>query len=257
MKFEIVDAYTHCGISKYRPIEDVQAVMNRWNVSRAVLVQHLGEFDNSYLAIVVQRDRRHLAGVCLLDPAAHDADQRLDQIIAEGVFHGVRLSTESLEQSAGFMERVLSAGLIVVLYAPRGVSTYYAKLRAVLEKVPRGKLVITHLGTPDLTHAPIFKPEVEAFRLAEFPGVFLQVSGMKMFCPYPHTELYPLLEQALAHFGGERLLWGSNYPVVGESEDYGQDLQLSLNRLWPLPHGSVEDVCGNNAARLWFGAANP
>src|SRR6202043_1719838 len=38
---EIVDAYAHCGLSKYEPIEKVRAAMAAGGVSRAVLVQHL------------------------------------------------------------------------------------------------------------------------------------------------------------------------------------------------------------------------
>ncbi|HUE16056.1 MAG TPA: hypothetical protein VMR25_17935, partial [Planctomycetaceae bacterium] len=60
---EIVDAYAHCGLSKYEPIEKVREVMAAAGVSRAVLVQHLGEFDNSYIGPVVQSDPQHLAGV--------------------------------------------------------------------------------------------------------------------------------------------------------------------------------------------------
>ena len=47
----IIDSYTHCGISKYLPIEDVSATMDRAGVHRAVLAQHLGEFDNSYIPV--------------------------------------------------------------------------------------------------------------------------------------------------------------------------------------------------------------
>ena len=45
MSYQIVDAYSHCGISKYRPVENVQDIMRRNGVARAVLVQHLGEYD--------------------------------------------------------------------------------------------------------------------------------------------------------------------------------------------------------------------
>ena len=53
---EIVDAYTHCGLRKYHPIEKIRHVMNLADVARAVLVQHLGEFDNSYIGNMVKND---------------------------------------------------------------------------------------------------------------------------------------------------------------------------------------------------------
>jgi len=64
---DIIDGYCHCGLSKYRPIEDVNLVMNRFGVSRAVLVQHLGEYDNSYIGQVITAQPHRFAGVMLVD----------------------------------------------------------------------------------------------------------------------------------------------------------------------------------------------
>ncbi len=44
---EIIDGYTPCGLSKYEPIEKVRKVMAGAGVQRAVLAQHLGEYDNT------------------------------------------------------------------------------------------------------------------------------------------------------------------------------------------------------------------
>jgi len=38
----IVDAFTHCGVSKYNPIEDARRTVQSAGVQRAVLVQHMG-----------------------------------------------------------------------------------------------------------------------------------------------------------------------------------------------------------------------
>jgi hypothetical protein len=63
----IIDAYAHCGISKYLPLPDVLAVMEKADVQRTVLCQHLGEYDNRYLAGVVTQHRDRFAAVCLVD----------------------------------------------------------------------------------------------------------------------------------------------------------------------------------------------
>ena len=51
---ELIDSYLHCGLSKYLPVEDVEATMDAAGVSRAVMVQHLGEYDNGYIAGLVE-----------------------------------------------------------------------------------------------------------------------------------------------------------------------------------------------------------
>ena len=42
----IVDDYTHYEILKYQPAEVVLVTMARAGVDRAVLCQHVGEYDN-------------------------------------------------------------------------------------------------------------------------------------------------------------------------------------------------------------------
>jgi hypothetical protein len=58
----IVDGYAHCGISRYQPVEIVLDTMAQAGVDRAVLCQHLGEYDNSYLAEVVGSRPQQFAG---------------------------------------------------------------------------------------------------------------------------------------------------------------------------------------------------
>lgn len=249
---ELIDAYSHCGVSKYEPIEQVAAVLDACGVSRAVLVQHLGEFDNSYIGGIALAEPQRFAGVCLIDHAAPDAVDTLASLARSGGFKGVRLTSEACLAAPHILRAASDLGLVVVLYAPDGVAGAVEWLAPFLETHPATRLVVTHLGKPDLSAAPEFPEERNTFRLAEYPGVFYQVSGMKMYCPFPHSPLYGLIEQALRHFGPERLLWGSNYPVVGNADDYRADLNLVLEGGLPLPADAIAAVAGDNARRLWF-----
>ena len=65
--FDVVDAYCHCGLTKYRPIGDVKRVMERFDVSRKVLVQHLREYGNTYIQNIVAVEPGRFAGVLLVD----------------------------------------------------------------------------------------------------------------------------------------------------------------------------------------------
>src|SRR5690349_9549851 len=114
----IIDAYTHCGLSKYEPIERVSATMAAAGVSRAVLVQHLGEFDNGYLAEQVDRNRDRFAAVCLVDHTLPDAADRLTQVKLSGNFRGVRFPVQVLLDAPDLFHIAAQLRLILVLYAP-------------------------------------------------------------------------------------------------------------------------------------------
>jgi L-fuconolactonase len=249
---EIIDAYAHCGLSKYEPIEKVRATMAAGGVSRAVLVQHLGEFDNSYIGSVVSSDPGHFAGVLLVNHGADHVADTLGKWVASGNFQGLRLTAEALMAKPDLFALAGNLGLVIVLYAPQGIRPLLSRLRTELQSAPFSRLVVTHLGSPSLIGSTLADPARDVLELAQFSNVYLQLSGMKMFCPYPHEPLYPLIAQAVDAFGVKRLLWGSNYPVGGTQEDYAADLRLLLDGRLPIPGEAIAQIAGENAKRLWF-----
>lgn len=252
---EIIDGYTHCGLSKYEPIERVAEVMASANVSRAVLVQHLGEFDNSYLARIAAAEPQRFAAVCLIDHQPDDCIATLNRWANTGCIKGIRLSTDALAARPALADAAVDLDLIIVLYVPDGVPPAASLLSDLFQRRPDARLVVSHLGKPDPTDSPRFAKWGDTLRLAEHPGVYLQLSGMKMLCPWPHEPLYPLIEQAVERFGAARIYWGSNFPVVGDATDYMNDLSLVLDGKLPIASADIAAIVGQNAKRLWFTAA--
>jgi L-fuconolactonase len=248
----IIDAYTHCGISKYEPIEKVGEAMAGAGVKRAVLVQHLGEFDNSYIGGCVELHPDRFAGVCLVDHTAPDAADRLEKFKLSGNFRGVRFPVQVLLDAPDLFHAAAQLRRILVLFAPDGMGSVIEPMRRFLQAHSNANVVLTHLATPRMDEAPEFRGARSAFALAEFPNVYWQLSGMKMYCPWPHEPLYPLIADAFNAFGAERILWGSNYPVVGTAGDYKRDLELLTSGRLPIPTDAIPMIAGENARRLWF-----
>jgi L-fuconolactonase len=251
---ELIDAYAHCGLSKYEPIERVRATMAAAGVSRAVLVQHLGEFDNSYIGSVVASDPEHFAGVLLVDHESDQAGDSLHHWAATGHFRGLRLPADALLGQPALFSLAADLGLVIVLFAPLGIRSILAPLVKQLESAPFTRVVVSHLGNPRVHCAQADAVAADVLELARFANVYVQLSGMKMFCPPPHEPLYPLIERVVAAFGASRIMWGSNYPLVGSQDDYIADLRLLDGRL-PVPREAIGRIAGENARRLWFDRA--
>lgn len=250
--FEVVDSYSHCGLHKYQPVEVVRQTMGSAGVSRAVLVQHLGEFDNSYIGGIARAEPARFAAVCLVDYTSPDALRELERLAATGDFRGIRVTDEMLRKAPELVSAAVRLDFNVVLSALGGAHTCVTELRALLDAEPDCRLTITHLGRPIVGEAPDFATHRPVFALAEYPGVYFQLSGMKMWMPLPHEPLYPLIEMAVEAFGASRLLWGSNYPVVGDASDYAADLRLLLDGRLPVLADAIPAIAGGNARVLWF-----
>lgn len=246
----LIDGYSHCGISKYRPVEDVLEVMRAAGVERAVLCQHLGEYDNSYLAGVVRQSPQTFAAVCLVDPSGPDAVAELEKWHAIGAFRGVRLYAGWLDEYESMWARAVDLGLTLVIYASEGAAFAVPPVARFMSAHPDARLVMTHLGNPQLVDG---RPaETELLRLAEFPGVYVQLSGLSMFGPFPHDPLDDLIRATVREFGSERIYWGSNYPVCGGEADYVRDLRYLQQGAWGLTAEQIADVTERTAERLWF-----
>jgi predicted TIM-barrel fold metal-dependent hydrolase len=248
----IVDGYAHCGVSKYQPVEVVLDVMNKTGVDRALLCQHLGEYDNNYLAEVVRRYSERFAAVCLVDPAEADSLERLKYWHKTGQFKGVRLLAEWMEPYFPLWGEAAQLGLNLLVYAPNGIAEAVPTVRRLLMEYPNGRIVISHLGNPKLVGGDRVEGS-EIFQLDQLDGVFVLISGLSMFCPYPYLVLRPFISEVVDRFASERLLWGSNFPVCGDKDAYLRDLTQLLEGDWGLGADEIQDLSGGTANRLWFG----
>jgi len=248
----LIDGYSHCGVSKYRPVEDVLAVMQSAGVERAVLCQHLGEYDNTYLARVVGRYPETFAAICLVDPTSPSALADLEKWHATGRFRGVRLYAGWLDEYEPLWARAVELGLTLVIYASEGAALAVPSIERFVAENRGARLVMTHLGNPLLPDDRL--ADMELLRLADFGGINVQLSGLSMFCKYPFPELDSLVRSTVRAFGAERIDWGSNYPVCGGAAEYRRDLDQVLNGGWNLTAQQIDWVTGRTAERLWFGA---
>jgi len=248
----IVDGYAHCGISKYQPVEVVVDTMSQAGVDRAVLCQHLGEYDNSYLEQVVGSRPQQFAAVLLVNPAEPDAAEKLKQWSDTGRFRGVRLLAEWLEPYFPLWREAVQQGLHLILYAPDGIAEAVPSIRRLLQECPRARVVVSHLGNPQLVDGRLARGP-ELFQLDQEAGVLVLISGLSMFCEYPHAELREFVSDVICRFGSQRLMWGSNFPVCGDAATYQRDLIHFRTEEWGASSAEIDAIVGDTASNLWFG----
>ena len=121
---KLVDGYAHCALRKYKPIENVKAVMQTAGVHRAVLVQHLGEYDNTYIGQIAAAEPEHFTGVMIVDHAAPNMDQTLTKLADSGQFKGIRITTEVAEAAPQLLRLAAELGLIILIYAHDGIADF-------------------------------------------------------------------------------------------------------------------------------------
>ncbi|WP_207759188.1 amidohydrolase family protein [Sandarakinorhabdus cyanobacteriorum] len=86
---------------------------------------------------------------------------------------------------------------------------------ALFAQVPGLQLALCHAGSPwDQSPAGLEDWRAGLNQLAALPTAHVKLSGLGMFNPaWTPATLAPVVDAALAAFGPERTMWGSNFPV--------------------------------------------
>lgn len=122
----------------------------------------------------------------------------------------------------------------------------------IAERHPELSLVICHMGMPKL-HEGEWEPWASVFaRAGEIPRCAVKISGLDMYLggpSAPQTQRY--IDHALLHFGAERMLWASNWPVSMRLEGYRELLDTAREVLRDCSASDRDAIFGGNASRIY------
>lgn len=244
---DIVDSYAHCGLRKYKPYADLDRVMRASGVTRAVLAQHRGEYDHSYIEGIVKAEPERFAGVFLVDLESPAAMDDVTRWASRKTFRGIRLPVESLRTHRNLW--VWAAQLRLHFVVDGGLTASAPLLAEFAKQLPETAVQITHMAGPRNPTEMI-----PVLRLSERSNIRIQVSGMHMFGQPPYDGLVPWIEILHRTFGENRLLYASNFPVMKDDSLYREEIDLLRSGKLGIPESAIGKVMHDNAARLWFRA---
>jgi L-fuconolactonase len=236
-------------------VEEFLDLMTAAGVDRAVLVQPMSAygFDNRYVIDAARRHSGRLASVVILD-TADDPARGLRAMADDGV-SGVRLfaignptlSRLDDPEALRLCEVAAELDLRVVVTI---LSDQLPELRAMLERFPELTVVLDHCGFPDLSGGPPYAKAADLFELAALPNLSLKASGYLLEQAERTGDPRDLVDLLAAAFGGDRLLWGSDYPQTHD-RSYAALLELGRAACSRLSPAAQRGFLGENALRLW------
>jgi predicted TIM-barrel fold metal-dependent hydrolase len=242
------------------PIENEVAEMRDFGLKYAVLVNpRFFGWDNSYIADSLHRYPKLFVAHGLLNPQEPDLPGRLRYWIREQGFQGMRFSPiyhpnstwlNSKEHYPLWREAERLGAVFNYYILPMQMPM----LEDMAERFPGVKIVVDHLGKPDL-RAP--DPWVEfrrMFRLKRFPQVWISASEpyeLSLTKQFPYRDTYPFFKATYEEFGGKQLIWGTGYPRPRWELPMDKELQFVDEALDFYTPADRELILGKNALRIW------
>jgi predicted TIM-barrel fold metal-dependent hydrolase len=120
---------------------------------------------------------------------------------------------------------------------------------ALAQKAPDVQFILDHCGVPDVVGKGLDPWRASITEIAKLPNVAAKVSGIVAYAGADWTvaDLRPYVEHIIESFGWDRVVWGSDHPVV--------TLTGSLTRWVEATREIVRGASADEQARLWHGNA--
>ena len=242
------------------PIENQVEQMKDFGLKYAVLInpRYFG-WDNSYISHSLHKYPKLFVAHGLLNPEDPKAPERLRYWIKEHGFQGMRFSPIYHPKST-WLNSKEHYPLWKEAERLKAVFNFYIlphqmpMLEDMAGRFPGVKIVIDHLGKPDLKLADPWPEFRKMYALKKFSHVWVSASEpyeLSMTKEYPYLDTIPFFKATYEEFGGKQLIWGTGYPRPRWELPMDKELEFVDRFLDFYKPVDRELLLGKNAQRIW------
>ena len=240
--------------------DDLKPLLADHGIGRTIAVQAAPtEAETHFLLEIAERDDSVAGVVGWTDFEAADAPAAIARLAANPKLVALRPMVHDIADPR-WLERPALAPALEAMTTHRLVFDALLKpphldpMLSVAERHPGLTVVIDHGAKPDLVAGDLADWRRGIAALAGHAQVVCKLSGLVTEAGPDWTveTLRPVVDHLLTCFGPERLLWGSDWPVVTLACDYRRWFETADALLASLSGTEREAVFGGNAARLYL-----
>ena len=240
--------------------EDLAPLIERNGISQSVVVQAYQSIDEADFLLGLADASDVVAGiVAWVDLTSPDVGDVLDRLAKHPKIVGIRHQVHDEHDEAWTVREDVIEGLREVaghglrydlLFRPQ----HLKYVHPLAEKVPDLKMVIDHIAKPNIAAAEFEPWARDIASAAEVPGIYCKVSGMITeadHSTWTAEDLKPYVAQVAEHFGIDRLMFGSDWPVCLLAGSYDQVVQAALDAIGPIGDEYIATFLGGNAIEFY------
>ncbi|HLH73362.1 MAG TPA: amidohydrolase family protein [Chloroflexota bacterium] len=241
------------------PVEWLVADMAHYQIDHCVLVQSSAfGWDNTYLVECLERYPGRFRAIGLVDPlsAANAAD--LQFWMSRGL-SGFRLHPLYYPDEPCWIDSSLHDALWEAAAVTGAILQFHLwprhalPLGRMIARHPTVRVIVDHLGKPDVTEPapyPSFQPVLE---LARFPLVWVKIGDYQIASrhPFPWSDTIPFVAALKDAFGPDRMIWGTGYPGQARLVPLEQALRYVREELPCLSPTDLKKILGSTPRDLF------
>jgi L-fuconolactonase len=243
--------------------DEMRPLLRDAGIDRTVIVQTIPSVPETEEFLSTAGTTDFVAGVVgwvdLTDPAVGDTIARLRDGPHGRWLVGIRHQVHDEADPEWLVRDDVMRGLAAV--AASGL-TYDILVRsrelpsalAVVKAFPDARFVVDHIAKPNIKAHEIEPWASRMKPLAEFPNVWVKVSGMieeADWETWKPDDLVPYVQRLLEWFGPSRLIFGSNWPVCNLAGSYQRVHDAAAYAVGDVSVGDRARIFGSNASEAY------
>jgi L-fuconolactonase len=241
-------------------LSDLAPHLSAARIEGTILVQAAPTEAETMFLLDIAEDAEVVRGVVgWTDFNAVDGVARIDALAARNLLVGLRPMVQDIEDDdwllgprlALLLTAMARNGLVFdALVLPRHLS----KLLRVIGRHPDLQFVLDHCGKPQIASGEIASWKRDIASLAEYPNIVCKLSGLvtEAALDWQIADLRQAVDHVVTCFGPQRMLWGSDWPVVNLAGGYTKWFAAAETLLANLSPNEKADIFGGNAARIYL-----
>lgn len=194
-----------------------------------------------------------------VDLQADHVEQQLAQFSQYRIIKGFRHVIEAEEDPDFLLRPAFLRGIAALtkfkytydlLIRPR----HYASTLACVAQHPNQKFVLDHMAKPNIRSGEFTAWAAFIEKLAAFPNVYCKVSGLLTEAHWSQwmlADFKPYVQHAIACFGKERVMFGTDWPVCTLAGSYADVVRVATDNLSDFSAAEREAFWGGNAASFY------
>jgi L-fuconolactonase len=240
-------------------VEDLVTLTAPLGVIGTVLVQSQPNHrDTEWLLQTAARSNLVKAVVGWVELRSPEAPRRIAELAGHGKMRGLRPMLQGLAADDWIVDRALDPAVEAMkahhLSFDALVFTRHLKhIRAFAERHPDLPIVIDHGAKPPIAAGELEPWRSEITRTAALGNVCCKLSGLLTEAtPFAGGDVVrPYAEHLLKSFGPERLMWGSDWPVLNLAGDYAGWLEMARDLCATCDEASQRAIFGETGCRFY------
>lgn len=239
--------------------EDLRPFLDRHDIAGTVLVQAAATVAETDYMLSLAAACDFIRGVVgWVDFEAPDAVAQITRLAANPKLKSFRPMIQDIADPEWMLRPSLQPAIRALMARDLAFDAllkppHLAPFRQFLKLYPKLRIVVDHGAKPNIAAGAFADWAVAMPAIAADPRVVCKLSGLVTEArpDWQAADLRRYLDLLLASFGADRLMWGSDWPVVNLAGGYDRWRQVTMDYVAELSEAEQDAILGRTALAFY------